>query len=265
MKRSRLMIVAVMMLLVTLVPVLASAQSMEKTGWVVLHGRNAYTNPMSGEGVAKAIEQLETEKWVPGVDAQVLPKSMTEKLGLAPTATNGTLLNYKEGFEGVWPFFPQWIVEDQNGGTGGLVCWDDDDYLHKKGNWSAWAANGCADGLDPQYYYYPNDMASWTDYWFSTAGAKKASVNFKYWNNSEYGYDYFYWCASVDYSTWYCQYHTGSTNNKWKTGKINLKKVPGFGSMLGYSDVYVGFGFTSDYVVVSDGAFIDEVKFLVKN
>ena len=217
---------------------------------------------MAGAGIAKAIVQ-DSAKMVPGGGA-VMPQSEAAKLGLAPAAPDSILLSYKEGFEGVWPN-GGWIVDDLNGATGGNVCWDDDDYLHKKGYWSAWAANGCANGLDPQYYYYPNDMASWTDYLFNTVGAKSGNVKFNYWNNSEYGYDYFYWCASVDYSNWYCKYHTGSTNNKWKTGKINLKKIPGFGSMLGYSTVYVGFGFSSDYVVVSDGAFIDEVSFKVKN
>lgn len=265
MKRSRSLVVFVALLVVALVPVLASAQSMEKTGWVVLTNRNAPANPMAADGIAKATMQIDTAKWVPGVDAQVLPESESEKLGLGPITPNGTLLNYKEGFEGVWPFSPSWIVDDLNGATGGYVCWDDDDYKPNKGYWSAWAANGCANGLDPQYWYYPNNMASWTDYWFSTAGAKKGNVSFKYWNNSEYAYDYFYWCASVDYSNWYCQYHSGSTGNKWKTGKINLKKVPGYGSMLGYSNVFVSFGFVSDGSFVSDGPFIDEIKVLVKN
>lgn len=264
MKHSRLLVVVVALFLVALVPVLASAQSMEKTGWVVITNRNAPANPLAADGIAKATEQLDTAKLVPGGDVQILPESGAEKLGLTVTAPRGTLLNYKEGFEGVWPN-GGWIVDDLNGATGGYVCWDDENYIAKKGNWSAWAAGGCADGLDPYYYYYPNDMASWTDYLLSTAGAKKGTVNFKYWNNSEYGYDYFYWCASVDYFNWYCQYHTGSTGNKWKTGKINLKSVSGYGSMLGYSSVYVGFGFASDFIGVSDGAFIDEVKFSVKN
>lgn len=262
MKRSKMLVVVLALLLMALIPVLAAAGSMERTGWVVLHNRNAPGNPLAEAGIVKATVQ-NSAKTVPGGEA-VLPASETEKLGLAPTAPDGILLNYKEGFEGVWPN-GGWIVDDLNGGTGGNVCWDDDDYKHKKGYWSAWAANGCADGVDPQYYYYYNDMASWTDYLFNTVGAKSGSVKFNYWNNSEYGYDYFYWCASVDYSTWYCKYHTGSTNNKWKTGKINLKKIPGFGSMLGYSYVYVGFGFSSDSSVVYDGAFIDEVAFKVKN
>lgn len=262
MKRSKMLVVVLALLLMALIPLLASAGSMERTGWVVLHNRNAPGNPLAGAGIAKATVQ-DSAKMVPGGGA-VLPQSEAAKMGLAPNAPDGILLSYKEGFEGVWPN-SGWIVDDLNGATGGYVCWDDDDYLHKKGFWSAWAANGCADGLDPQYYYYPNDMASWTDYLFSTYGAKSGNVKFNYWNNSEYGYDYFYWCASVDYSNWYCKYHTGSTNNKWKTGKINLKKIPGFGSMLGYSNVYVGFGFSSDYIVVSDGAFIDEVTFKIKN
>lgn len=262
MKRSKMLIVVLALLLMALIPVLAAAGSMERTGWVVLHNRNAPGNPMAGAGIAKAIVQ-DSAKMVPGGGA-VMPQSEAAKLGLAPAAPDSILLSYKEGFEGVWPN-GGWIVDDLNGATGGNVCWDDDDYLHKKGYWSAWAANGCANGLDPQYYYYPNDMASWTDYLFNTVGAKSGNVKFNYWNNSEYGYDYFYWCASVDYSNWYCKYHTGSTNNKWKTGKINLKKIPGFGSMLGYSTVYVGFGFSSDGSYVSDGAFIDEVAFKVKN
>ncbi|MCA9867266.1 MAG: hypothetical protein KIS95_02150 [Anaerolineae bacterium] len=263
MKRSKMLVVVVVLLLTAMVPLLASAGSLEQTGRIVLRGRGEYKNPLATAGIAKSTEQLETAKTVPGGDGQILPQNESEKLGLAPISPNGTLLKFKETFEGVFPS-GWWIVDDLNGGTGGYVCWDDDDYKPKKGQWSAWAANGCADGLDPQYYYYRNDMASWTDYLFSTAGAKTGTVKFNYWNNSEYGYDYFYWCASVDYANWYCSYHTGSTNGKWKTGKINLKKVPGFGSMLGYSNVYVGFGFSSDGSIVSDGAFIDDVAFTVK-
>jgi hypothetical protein len=261
MKRSRLLVVVVVLLLVALVPVLAMAQSMEKVGTTKLvKGERA--TPITG--APKAAEQLDTAKNVPGAANQVLPASEAEKMGLAPDAPDAILHKIKEGYEGVWPN-GLWFTFDNNGSGNGSYCWDDDDYLHKKGYWSAWAANGCADGLDPQYYYYPNNTDSWMVYGpVSTVGAKAGNVKFSYWNNSEFGWDYFYWCASVDYSNWYCNYHTGSTNNKWKTGKLNLKKVPGYGSMLGYNYVYIAFVFQSDSIVVSDGPFVDEVSITVK-
>lgn len=265
MKLSKRLVVIVVLLIIAIVPALALAQGSgqgERTGTIKMAMGD---HPRPVQDSSKSDAQLATGKAVPGAGGQVLPQSEAAKMGLAPQAPDGVLLKVKEGYEGVWPA-GSWFTFDNNGGTGGNVCWDDDDWIHKKGSWSAWAANGCADGLDPAVFYYPNDMDSWMVYGpFSTSGAKSANLKFNYWNQSELGWDYLYWCASADGSSWYCFYHTGTTANKWKTGKINLKSVPGYGNMLGDPSVYIAFVFQSDGSVVDDGAFVDEVLLTVKN
>lgn len=259
MKRSRMLVVVLALLLMTLIPVLASAQSPEKTGSFIIRNRNAPGNPLAGAGIAKATQQLDTAKPVPQA---ALPSGVAQLLGPAPNTRVGTLLNYKEGFEQVWPFYPEWVSYDADGPYNGEYCWGQNDFISFKGDMSIWPAAGCWDGVDPTYYYYPNDTNSWTDYVMSTMGARKANVNFRYWNQSEYGWDYFYWCASVDYWTWYCDYHTGDTG-KWRKGRIDLRNVPGYGSMLNEPAVFIAFGFTSDSIITDDGPFVDDVRFLL--
>ena len=116
---------------------------------------------------------------------------------------------------------------------------------------------GCANGVDPYYYFYPNNMNSWmVNGPFSTVGARYGKLSFKYWNQSEYGYDFFYWCASADGTNFYCMRHTGNSGG-WRSGALNLKAVPGYGNMLGDPTVWAAWVFTSDGSIVDDGAFVD--------
>lgn len=74
MKRSKMLVVVVVLLLTAMVPLLASAGSLEQTGRIVLRGRGEYKNPLATAGIAKSTEQLETAKTVPGGDGQILPR-----------------------------------------------------------------------------------------------------------------------------------------------------------------------------------------------
>lgn len=174
----------------------------------------------------------------------------------ATEATNGTILY--EGFEGVWPY-GTWYTFDNNGSGNGSYCWDDDNFFPYRGYWSAWPARGCANGLDPEFYYYPTNVDSWMVYGpFSLAGAKKGSLEFRYWNNSERNYDFFWWCASRDRINFYCN-RTSGYSGGWKNQKLDFKKVPTIGNILGDSSVWVALIFTSDGNIVSDGPFVDEI------
>jgi len=168
-----------------------------------------------------------------------------------------------ENFEGVWPT-GLWSTFDNNGSFGGDVCWDDENWIAYAGQWSGWPAGNCADGLDPNFSFYPNDMESWATFGpFSLEDRRKANLTFQYWNESEFGFDFFLWCASPDNFTYYCKGRTGDSNG-WKPGELSLKKVPGYGSMLDDPDVWIGFIFFSDFSIVDDGAFIDNVRLHVK-
>ena len=70
--------------------------------------------------------------------------------------------------------------------------------------------------------------------------------------------------ASVDYANWYCSYHTGSTNGKWKTGKINLKKVLWIRQHVWLQQCLRRFWILQRRLYCSDRAFIDDVAFTVK-
>ena len=69
-----------------------------------------------------------------------------------------------ETFEGTFPS-GLWNVFDNNGATYGEYYWDDDDFKPQPPSyWSAWVANGGANGVDPQYNNYANNMDSWMLY-----------------------------------------------------------------------------------------------------
>ena len=55
-------------------------------------------------------------------------------------------------------------------------------------------------------------------------------------------------------------YHTGSTNNTWRLVNMDLKNVPGYGSMLGEPGVIITWGFMSDGSYVDRGAIVDVVR-----
>ncbi len=253
MTRSKWMVVILVLLLAAMVPVLVMAQGGERTGTVKLV-RGERPQPVTD--VARAAAPVAAPK-------AVLPRTPAQKLGLAPAETH---FRVREGFEATWPNGP-WDTFDNNGATGGDLCWDDENWIAFKGSWSAWAAGGCADGLDPNFDYYVDYMDSWMTIGpFSTEPADAGHLTFRYWNNSEEGWDYFYWCASVDGWNWYCNYHTGTTNGRWKIGRLNLNNVPGYGSMLGYPDVWVAFIFQSDSIISYgyDGPFVDNVHLRIR-
>ncbi|WP_374688783.1 hypothetical protein [Promineifilum sp.] len=252
MKPKLIVIVAVLFVL-ALLPALATAKgavaSQKVSTMVIQRGQALAPLPGAVKGTQPA------GKLAP---AAVLLGSGPSDLGIQPKALYGLV---KEGFENGFPT-GEWLVWDF-GGSG--ACWGADDYKPKRFAMSAWVAKDCANGVDPEFYYYPNYMSTWMDYPIDLQGAKKADVRFQYWNKSEFGFDYFVWCASPDYGlNFYCNTHTGSTNNKWRVGALNLANVPGYGSMLGLPGVVVSFGFVSDLSIVDEGAFVDQIKITVK-
>lgn len=178
--------------------------------------------------------------------------------GDAPATPAGWETVAYETFEGAWPVSP-WKVTDKNGATGGDVYWDDDDYKPYGGYWSAWVANGGAQGLDPQTNYYPNDMRTFAIYGpFDLRGASDAEMSFYYWNQSEEDFDWFNWMASVDGKKFYGNRVSGDSGG-WRFVNFDLTAVPTLGNLAGRSAVWVAISFSSDHTVTDDGTFVDEV------
>jgi hypothetical protein len=163
-----------------------------------------------------------------------------------------------ENFEGYFPS-AGWEVFDDDGSTNGEYYWDDDDYKPHQGSWSAWCANGGANGLDPQYNNYPNNCKSWMIYGpFSLSDAVDAELLFYYWLDSESGYDYFYWVASINGTNFY-GYSISGNSGGWWYENFDLTNVPTLGNLTGKSSVWIAFYFGSDLSNTYKGAFVDDV------
>jgi len=219
-------------------------------------------NVHRGTGVLVRGQANETPTFGPKTGVDILPRQNPLRL---PEASKGPAPNmpvtWKEGWEYAWPN-ATWATWDNNGGWD--MCWDDVSNRHKKGGWSAWPGDGCPDGWDPSFGY-DYDMESWMTLGpVSTSGAKKGTLSFYYWLDTEIGYDYFWWCASVDNFSYYCKYASGYSGNKFIKGTLDLKAVPGFGDMRGYPQVWVGFIFTSDGSVNYEGVYVDEMNLTIK-
>jgi hypothetical protein len=157
-----------------------------------------------------------------------------------------------ETFEGVFPS-GLWNVFDFNGATNGEYFWDDTSFKANTGSWSAWAARGGANGLNPSTSNYANNMDSWMVYGpFDLSGCASAHVDFSYWNKSEANYDFLSWYASGD-GTGFGGYSTSGDSQGWKPVVFDL------GGYLGDPTVWLAFKFSSDSSVTDSGPFIDDI------
>jgi hypothetical protein len=163
-----------------------------------------------------------------------------------------------EGFETGFPV-AGWRAYDGDGATYGEYFWDDDDYTAAHGMRSAWAARGGANGLDPQYSNYPNNMESWMVYGpFDLSVYKDAELLFNLRNNSEAGYDQLFWGVSLDGANYYGAATSGDSNG-WQSTNYDLTSVYQLGDVTGKSQVWIAFVFQSDGSITSTGPFIDDV------
>ena len=242
--KTKLVLLVVVLLIVSMIPALAMAKGQakpEKTGRFVLD-RSKPALPQTG---------LSAKPGAPAAPVSSAPAA----LGIKPNAVQA-LLN--ESFEGPWPT-GDWAVYDFSAAG---AQWGAEAFQPRRGQHSAWVAGDGVNGSDPNIYpYYLDWMDTWMDYPLDLTNATKATVRFQFKNDAEYGYDAFAWCASADGGgNFYCTYHSGSTNNTWRLVNMDLKNVPGYGSMLGASDVIVTWGFMSDGSIVDRGAIVDVVR-----
>jgi hypothetical protein len=107
--------------------------------------------------------------------------------------------------------------------------------------------------------YYPNGTDAQLTYGpFSLADADSAHLFFYRWLSSEPTYDYLYWQASTDDTTFYGRELSGHYSS-WSCDSLNLRDVPGLGNLCGQPQVWVRFRFSSDYSSTYEGAWLDDI------
>ena len=171
----------------------------------------------------------------------------------------GWITIMSETFEGTFPS-AGWQVFDGDGTTNGEYYWDDDDYKPHQGAKSAWCAKGGANGVDPQYYYYPGNCKSWMIYGpFSLRDVFDAELLFYYWNSSEPDSDRFFWGASKNGSNFY-GYRVSGNSGGWQYINFDLTNVYTLGNLCGKDSVWICFYFQSNGSNNNyDGAFVDDI------
>jgi hypothetical protein len=161
------------------------------------------------------------------------------------------------GFEGAFPG-SIWTVYD-NDPDSGRYYWGKRNCKDNGGSYSAWSA-GAGDTTISCGSNYRNDVFAWMIYGpFSLADITAAELTFDWWSDTEFGYDIFFWGASIDGDEYYGTQVTGDFSS-WTTGeKLDLSAVPNLGSLLGRNQVWIAFGFGSDGSITDKGSFVDNV------
>lgn len=243
-------------------PTLGSDQKQTETLEVSVVRLDEATAQMQDKDEHNAQATVPSALPAPLPGAEVYPAQPDEELEivtetLAHLDTSTILL--QEDFDGTFPS-GNWRVLDHNGSKNGEYYWDDDDFKPFNGKSSAWVANGGGNGLDPEYYNYPDNLQTWMIYGpFDLSDASNANFTFNYWNVSEINYDHLGWYASPDGNNFYGMRVSGNSQG-WKPVTLNLATVPVVGNLLGDSSVWIAFRFSSDGNTTDRGAFIDQVR-----
>ncbi len=226
------------------------ATEIRKNGSVILG------QPSSSDGGSKPLSGTPDAKLkpIPGN-----PSPAAAEADQTPVKAAGWSTIMSEGFEGAFPT-GLWSTFDGDGTTNGEFYWGADDYKPYSGTMSAWPAKGGANGLDPTYYYYPNNMMSLMIYGpFDLSDSSDAELLFYFWNQSQVDADYFGWYASTDGSNFYGTSVSGDSGG-WLYVNFDLTAVPTLGNVTGDLSVWIAFVFTSDNTTVNyDGPFVDNI------
>ena len=164
---------------------------------------------------------------------------------LRPESPEGWITIKSEDFEGSFP--NDWVLY-------GDPTWDDESYRYHAGSWSGYCVGSSVSPPGP----YPSNANSWMVYGpFSLADAGDALMVFHRWLDTESGYDFVEWRASINGTNFYGWQISGT--QAWTCDTFDLKSVPTLGDLCGQSQVWVAFRFTSDESNEYEGAYIDDV------
>jgi hypothetical protein len=98
---------------------------------------------------------------------------------------------------------------------------------------------------------------------FSLVGATAAQLTYQRMLETELNFDFLCVGASTDGNTFYGFCGSGSSQGQWQQQTLDLASLPQIGSILGQSNVYIGFQFLSDQNLTFRGPYVDEIKLTV--
>ena len=207
-----------------------------------------------------AVAEAPGVKSAPATGALALPVGASVALatGTRSAATLGpgwtTLMS--EGFEGTYPA-ANWVIWPDPS----TYSWGKRDCQAHSGSYSALGHGGGSSGsLEACGTDYPANLNDWLIYGpFSLEDATAAEWSFWYNLDTESEADWLSYWVSVDENNFYGNSLTGPTNNAWESVTMDLANVPGLGSVLGQSQVWVAFAVDSDASVSGKGAYVDDV------
>lgn len=239
-------VIVVVLLLLAFVPALVMANGQAKPAKTVKIVLDA------SQPLAPQIEaQLGAKPNAPGT-----AQARVVTVGRGPAAQgpkpNAVLVNLNESFENGtanWGFAELGFSP---------VGWDPTTLARKRGQYSFYsAAYNNDEFVNP---YYDNDMESlaWTT--MDLQGARRLQIRFQYMSDTEFGYDYFFWCISPDQVNYECGGHTGSTNDTWRLVKLDSRGDPVMASLLDSPNAELLFVFYSDFSIVDRGTFVDALR-----
>jgi len=167
------------------------------------------------------------------------------------TSSGGNWVNItQESFEGT-AFPPSgWATGNSSG-----YAWGRRNCLSFHGSFAAWAVGGGTAGAALACNSnYPHNISVWLTYGpFDLSNATAAQLSFRYYLNSESGYDFLFWGSSINNSNYNGQQISGNSGG-WINVTFDLS------SRLGQSQVWIGFLFSSDYSIAFPyGALVDNV------
>jgi len=163
-----------------------------------------------------------------------------------------------EDFEGLFP--DSWNVLDNEPGDGEYY-WGKRDCRPFNGSYSGWPVGAGSDGSSLSCgSNYPDYADSWMVYGpFSLAGASAADLQFKLWLDSESSYDYLFWGASTNGTSFYGMGLSGYSAG-WDDRTLDLSSVYTIGNLLGKPEVWIAIKFHSDGdTSYPEGAYVDDV------
>jgi serine protease len=178
-------------------------------------------------------------------------RNFLPRVGRSGSAGGGNWVTItQESFEGATFPPPGWATTNSSG-----FAWGRRNCLSFHGSFAAWAVGGGTAGSALACNSdYPNNVDIWLTYGpFDLSNATAAQLSFRYYLNSESGYDFLFWGSSINNSNYNGQQISGNSGG-WINVTFDLS------SRLGQSQVWIGFNFSSDSSVTSPyGALVDNV------
>ena len=178
-------------------------------------------------------------------------RNFLPRVGRSGSAGGGNWVTItQESFEGATFPPPGWATTNSSG-----FAWGRRNCLSFHGSFAAWAVGGGTAGAALACNSnYPHNISVWLTYGpFDLSNATAAQLSFRYYLNSEPGYDFLFWGSSINNSNYNGQQISGNSGG-WINVTFDLS------SRLGQSQVWIGFLFSSDYSITFPyGALVDNV------